>query len=311
MSRFADFLAFPFPQSALLAALKHGVALPETKIALDLFHVTSVPPVVTTIDQMLSIHHWFQAEIARQDPHGQIIYGLQHPPVEVDRIAALATAGVKVCTIAYCGENQYGGGFAAPDARLTPAGCLLLERMAESGMVLDLSHAGHQTARDALRYIDHYALDLQVVVTHSGCHAVYPHLRNLPDDVLSRVALLGGIIGLPTVTWLLDEQDDTLDPLYDHLCHLIDLVGVEAVCIGSDGIYTETTPEEDRAQFRMMQQLLDSTNVFQPRFPEESFTIHTPARIRILARLLTEWFGKHAAAQIAGENLISYWETLE
>ena len=128
---------------------------------------------------------------------GQPLFGLQHPPIDATREALqeLRNGRIAFCGIAYELENGFGGGFATPSVGLTNAGVELLEAMADVGMVLDLSHAGHQTARDAILYIKTTGLDLRVVATHTGCYSVYNHLRNLPDDVLEGIVSLGGFVG--------------------------------------------------------------------------------------------------------------------
>ena len=56
------------------------------------------------------------------------------------------------------------------------------------GMLVDLSHVAPTTMRDALD-----TTSRPVVFSHSSCRAVADHPRNVPDDVLARLAANGGV----------------------------------------------------------------------------------------------------------------------
>jgi membrane dipeptidase len=70
---------------------------------------------------------------------------------------------------------------------LSEAGRDIVREMNRIGMLVDLSHVSHDVMRDTLD-----VTTAPVVFTHSSAYAVCDHPRNVPDDVLERLAGNGG-----------------------------------------------------------------------------------------------------------------------
>lgn len=111
-------------------------------------------------------------------------------------LRTLSRLGVGYLTLTH-NQNPLRNGVAWADAATDdPAACGLsdfgrevIREMNRLGMLVDLSHVAPSTMRDAL---DTSAAP--VIFSHSSCRAVTDHVRDVPDDVLTRMAAGGGVL---------------------------------------------------------------------------------------------------------------------
>ncbi|OUZ18916.1 dipeptidase [Enterococcus cecorum] len=119
-------------------------------------------------------------------------------------------------------ENQTG---------LTKFGFECIQRMIELHMIIDLSHASDQVAKDIL---DSSAQG--IVASHSNARKLTPHPRNLSDELIQKIADKNGLIGINFFDQFLKLKQPTNLPaaISEHLWYMYQLVGEDSLCFGSD-----------------------------------------------------------------------------
>lgn len=113
---------------------------------------------------------------------------------DVSLLKTFYDMGVRVVGFAHFAHNQFADSSTDPSKKpryggLSPLGKQLLSEMNRLGVVPDASHSSDQVLDDLL------ALSTTpVLLTHSGCKAVYDHPRNIDDAHLKALAAKGGVI---------------------------------------------------------------------------------------------------------------------
>jgi membrane dipeptidase len=185
-------------------------------------------------------------------------------------LRSLYALGVRYLTLTH--NNNVGWADSATDqpqaGGLTDFGREVVREMQRLGMLVDLSHVAASTMHDALD-----VARAPVIFSHSSARALCDHPRNVPDDVLGRLAANGGVCMVTFVPFFvsadcaqwqagllaemerrgLDRRDvgawgaaipeyerahpvpeATLTQVADHVDHVRAVAGLEHVGIGGD-----------------------------------------------------------------------------
>jgi membrane dipeptidase len=99
------------------------------------------------------------------------------------------------------------------------------------GVVVDVSHLSEAGFWDVVDVTEE-----PFVASHSNCHALYPHPRNLTDDQLKAVTEAGGLVGVTFNPEYLaaPETETSISMVCDHIAHAVEVAGEDHVGIGSD-----------------------------------------------------------------------------
>lgn len=155
---------------------------------------------------------------------------------DLDRVEVLRRDGVCAVTLTWNGANELGSGHDT-DAGLTAFGVRAVRELERRGVLVDASHLNDRGFADLLD-----VAEKPFLATHSNARAVCPHRRNLTDDMIREMARRGCLIGLNYYTRFLrsDGAPCTIDDLYRHIAHFLDLGVQNCLALGSDFDGAET-----------------------------------------------------------------------
>lgn len=151
---------------------------------------------------------------------------------DLQNVERFRNRGVVYMTLCHNGNNQLCGSAKGNDEGLgvNAFGEQVIHEMNRVGMMVDISHAGIQTFYDTL--------DIStkpIVASHSSSRALCNHPRNLTDEQLRALAAKGGVAQVTLYNGFLKEEGQaTLQDAINHLNHMVDIMGIEHVGIGTD-----------------------------------------------------------------------------
>lgn len=147
----------------------------------------------------------------------------------LEKLRELHRLGVRLVTLTWNYENELGH----PNGRaggLSETGFAFVEEMERLHILVDVSHLSDDGFWDVCR-----CAKRPFLASHSSCRALYPHRRNLSDEMLRAIADRGGLVGVNFYAGFLTGGARTpTAAILDHLRHLIDVGGVELAALGSD-----------------------------------------------------------------------------
>ncbi|HTS13541.1 MAG TPA: membrane dipeptidase [Candidatus Limnocylindrales bacterium] len=221
-------------RSSGITAVNWTVSVPGFEDTVE--HLSSLQALVDAHPDWLTIVRR-HSEIARAKRDGKIgiLPGFQESSFleeKPERIELFRNFGVRIMQLTYNRRGQWGDGCLEPaNGGLTPAGHDAVKKMNALGVAVDLSHSGYRTTSDGIA-----ASAKPVLITHSGCAAVYAHPRNKPDEILKSLADRGGYFGVYLMPYLVASPTvPTREHVLEHLIHAINVCGADHVGIGSDG----------------------------------------------------------------------------
>lgn len=223
---------------------------------------------------------------------------------KLDRIDLFRNMGVRVMQLSYNLPSPFGAGvMSPPESGLTELGREAIARMNALGVALDLSHANPATTTSAIA-----ASAKPVLITHAGCAAVHPHLRNKSDEQLRAVAEKGGVVGIYTLFYLAPAgRQPALDDYMAHMTHALSVCGEDHVGIGSDTTFDPfRLSDEERAAWAAETERRHATGVAAPeedgRLPYTEGLNRADRALVIADALLKRGYPARVAEKVLGAN---------
>ena len=151
----------------------------------------------------------------------------------LDNIDYFYRLGVRYITLCHNGDNLLcDSAMQSLDTHngLSEFGRQVVLKMNAVGMMVDVSHVGEKSFWDAV------ALSTKpIIASHSCCKALRNHPRNLTDEQIRAIARSGGVVQICLYKHFLADTDvATVADAVRHIKHVVELVGVDYVGIGSD-----------------------------------------------------------------------------
>ena len=151
---------------------------------------------------------------------------------DIRNVERFRNRGVVYMTLCHNGNNQLCGSARFNDEGLgiNAFGEQVIHEMNRVGMMIDISHAGEQTFYDTLNISTK-----PIVASHSSSRTLCNHPRNLTDEQLRALAAKGGVAQVTLYNGFLKEEGmATIQDAINHLNHMVKIMGVEHVGIGTD-----------------------------------------------------------------------------
>lgn len=177
-------------------------------------------------------------EIERAKAEGKIaaVLSLEGAEPLAGDLALLRTfyrLGVRAIGITWNHRNEAADGIAEirSGGGLTTFGVELVQEANRLGMLIDVAHLAPAGVRDVLTISE-----APVIASHANAYTLCPHPRNLSDEQLVQIAAKGGVVGVTFVPRFLTSNPGrpTLEHVLDHIDHMVRIMGVEHVGLGSD-----------------------------------------------------------------------------
>jgi membrane dipeptidase len=162
-----------------------------------------------------------------------VIMGLQNSEHfrEQGDVKKFYQLGQRSSQLTYNTQNLIGSGSTdREDGGVSDFGADIIKAMNDVGMLVDVSHCGDRTTLDAIEISPK-----PIAITHSNCRALNDHPRLKTDEAIRKLAAKGGVMGITGVrNFVRNQEPTTVEHIVDHIDHMVKLVGIEHVGIGTD-----------------------------------------------------------------------------
>lgn len=219
-AQFFTFWTFPYPERGCAADVHRqldALDAAEAKAPIELVRATSAEEV--------------RAARARGALAGlRGIEGGHALEGKIENLEAFARRGVRYLGLLHFSRSALGfpalGAGSDHHRGLRPFGVEVVDACARLGVLVDLAHVNRKGFFEAAA-----RRPGPLLVSHTGVAGVRAHWRNIDDDQIRAVADSGGVIGIIFAPMYIGGH---LEAVVDHLQHVIQIGGEDAVALGSD-----------------------------------------------------------------------------
>ena len=225
--------------SIMVAYLKQGERDAESLLAAT----AKADRILTQIEEMVAANctavdiAYTPADIARLKRAGKkaIMLGIENGYAigkDLSQLKHFAKRGIVYMTLCHNGDNDICDSAKgnAEHGGLSQFGEKVIQEMNRLGIMVDMSHAAESSFYNALEVSQQ-----PIVCSHSSARSLCDHPRNLTDEQMKALAKKGGVAQVTLYNGFLrtDGQATILDAV-EHLNHMVNIMGIEHVGIGTD-----------------------------------------------------------------------------
>jgi len=225
--------------SIMVAYLKQGERDAESLLAAT----AKADRILTQIEEMVAANctevdiAYTPADIVRLKHAGKkaIMLGIENGYAigkDLGQLEHFAKRGIVYMTLCHNGDNDICDSAKgnAEHGGLSAFGEKVVQEMNRLGIMVDLSHAAESSFYDALE-----VSKKPIVCSHSSARALCDHPRNLTDDQMKALAGKGGVAQVTMYNgFLRTDGKATIIDAVEHLNHMVNIMGIEHVGIGTD-----------------------------------------------------------------------------
>lgn len=240
-----------------------------------------------------------------------ILLNVQNIGVEVyenlARLEEMHNFGITIMQLTYNSQNLIGSSAnERVDGGLSEHGIDVVEKLNEMDVIIDVSHVGTQSIRDAAE-----ASSSPIIGTHMP-QTTFDYDEGLIEERVEPIAASDGYVGLTILPAFVapDRQDEAFEIFFDRIEYIADLIGVDRVGIGTDwGRWTVAQPEPLQAATR--DKYLRTKHYKQIKTGLNFGPMTRYADWQEMPRELeARGFTESEVAGICGENFMSAWERI-
>ncbi|MBW7946340.1 MAG: membrane dipeptidase [Sphingomonadaceae bacterium] len=205
--------------------------------------------------------------------------------------------GQRCSQLTYNAQNLLGSGSTERvDGGVTDFGAAIIKAMNDVGMLVDVSHCGDRTTLDAIAISPK-----PIAITHSNCRALVDHPRVKTDEAIKALGAKGGVMGITGVRMFVSAKEPTtIANMVDHIDHVVKLIGVDHVGIGSDADlngYDDMPPD----QYKMLKAGYKESYAFRDKIDTDGFD-HPMKTYDLVEELIRRKYSNENITAILGGN---------
>lgn len=217
---------------------------------------------------------------------------------DVSLVPMARRLGLRCSQIVYQSKNPAGDGCGEKaDGGLSKFGAELVHAFNTHRVLIDLSHAGPQTALETIHESEH-----PVVFSHSNAKALCDAPRNVSDELMMALAEKGGVIGASAYNQVIipggGDLGATIDQYVDQIEYMANKIGIDHVAFGLDA-------GEGRSELEV--KMLHAKAKGLPKAPKIRYQqdLDQRRKVKNLTRtLLRRGFSEDDTLKILGGNFI-------